>query len=549
MSQADQESAAEPEVVLARLADPPARPPELPAFAPPGMRELAALAAIVAVADQAIYAGMGYAGAAVLFAVAPFLFWFGSPRPRWSRVQLAIVAMSLAVSARLVWLGNPLQIGVGVALLLLFGMAMVGATPQIRGLIVYLAGAFLSGLGALAEYVVRLFAWRFRPKGPTLAAIVLPVFFVALFAAIFVMANPDIRLKLSTVLSDFFSRFWEIIGDWIPRADRVLFWLAVAWLAGGMIRPVLFVRFLRISETMEAWSEASNQAAPQAEVWYYRAYRNTLIAVTALFACYLVFEFYTQWQADFPIGFYYGGYAHEGAAWLTIALAVATLTLSGIFRGRVLGDPRVGRLKRWARIWSIENFALAAAVFGRLNIYVQFNGLTFMRMVGYAGVTAVVIGFCLIVWKVRRDRDFAWVVQRQMAALGLIVFLFAVAPIDWLVTAYNVRAIRSGQLAPSVQIVMHPLDWDAVALLPRLADCKDPIIREGILAMLADRAERLTGKLQAADQRGWTAWQGSERRAARVLARSENLWKTYAGDPDLRHNTIERYRYYAYQWW
>jgi len=58
----------------------------------------------------------------------------------------------------------------------------------------------------------------------------------------------------------------------------------------------------------------------------YSAYRNTLMTLIVLFTIYLVFEFITLWRREFPPGFYYAGYAHQGAAWLTFALALATAT-------------------------------------------------------------------------------------------------------------------------------------------------------------------------------------------------------------------------------
>ncbi len=47
--------------------------------------------------------------------------------------------------------------------------------------------------------------------------------------------------------------------------------------------------------------------------------------------------------------------------------------LSLIFRGRVLADPRLPRLRRLAWLWSAENMLLAAAVYHRLFIYIGFN--------------------------------------------------------------------------------------------------------------------------------------------------------------------------------
>ena len=119
-----------------------------------------------------------------------------------------------------------------------------------------------------------------------------------------------------------------------------------------------------------------------------------------LFACYLGFELYYLWMREIPEGFYYSGYAHEGAAWLTVALAISTFTLGFIFHGALLAHPRIDTLKKLTWIWSAENFLLALCVYHRLYIYIGYNGMTRMRVVALFGIAAVVGGFALVVWKV-----------------------------------------------------------------------------------------------------------------------------------------------------
>ena len=70
---------------------------------------------------------------------------------------------------------------------------------------------------------------------------------------------------------------------------------------------------------------------------------------------------------------------------MTIALALATLLLSVMFRADVMQDERLPKLKRLAWIWSALNLCLAVAVYHRLMIYVDFNGMTRMRGGGVSG--------------------------------------------------------------------------------------------------------------------------------------------------------------------
>ena len=180
----------------------------------------------------------------------------------------------------------------------------------------------------------------------------------------------------------------------------------------------------------------------------YAACRNTLVTVIGLFAIYLVFEFKTLWWRVFPPGFHYSGYAHQGAAWLTVALALATLILSLALRGSILLDPRLRMLRRWAWIWSLENVLLAIAVYHRLYIYIGFNGMTRMRVVGIFGISAVLIGFLLVLWKIARNRGFLWLLRRHLWTVAIAVYLYSVIPVDVFVVQYNVRRILAGDPAP-----------------------------------------------------------------------------------------------------
>ena len=268
-----------------------------------------------------------------------------------------------------------------------------------------------------------------------------------------------------------------------------------------------------------------------------------------MFAAYLVFEFSTLWCRVFPEGFYYSGYAHEGAAWLTVALALSTLILSLIFRGRILGDARLPRLRRMAWIWSLENLLLALAVYHRMNIYVGFNGMTRMRMVGIFGMTCVVAGFLLVICKIRRRHSFLWLMRRQLWALAITVFLFALAPVDAIVHNYNVRRILAGDPTPSVQISVHPISPEGVTELLPLVNCKDEIIRDGVKAMLAARLDKAAALARRHEKQGWTTFQIADRYMLHELRAGSDHWAEYQNDRQKRGEAIRRFKEYAYQWY
>ncbi|NLS91242.1 MAG: DUF4173 domain-containing protein [Planctomycetaceae bacterium] len=508
-------------------------------------RELLAVLLMVVLADLAIYRSDGYAGYALFFALSPVLLLFGSPRRVLSGWLLITGLMLLVLAGRLVWCGSGLQIGCGLFVLAAFSMAMAGMRPFVLELIIYASQTFLAGYEGLATY--RRTADRLSPiRGPSSwLNYGLPLVALLAFGTIFIVANPDLLAWVNESLRSLATSLRQWIYDLVPDWQEALFWAAVFWLTIGLLRPVAGPMLAKLAASIE---RPTDEPAGAADAPLYVPFRNTLLTVIGLFAVYLVFEFRTLWFREFPTGFYYSGYAHEGAAWLTVALALATVVLSLIFRGTVLRDARLPRLRRMAWLWSFENLLLAAAVYHRMLIYIHFNGMTWMRTVGFFGMTCVVVGFGLVVWKIVQNRSFAWLLRHHLLALALCVYLFALTPVDALVHRYNVRRIMSGDSAPSVQISVHPISAEGVPVLLPLAECPDEIVREGILAMLADRRDEARRNARANEQKGWTTYQGAERVLLELLDEHQSKWSKYA-DVQQRRAALARFHDYAYQWY
>jgi hypothetical protein len=269
--------------------------------------------------------------------------------------------------------------------------------------------------------------------------------------------------------------------------------------------------------------------------------------VIVLFAVYLVFEFWTLGLRTFPDNFYYAGYAHEGAAWLTLALALATVLLSVIFRGRILHDPRLPLLRTLAWIWSLQNFLLAVAVYNRLFIYIGYNGMTRLRMVGIFGMSAVVIGFILVLWKIGKNRSFVWLLRRQLWTPVLLCYFYALLPVDAIVVKYNVQRIMAGDPKPSVQILHHEINAEGVLLLRPLLDCPDAIIREGVAALLAERDDEAEALAVRRRRQGWTAYQIVDVLVLDNLRANRNEWAQYTVR-SKRKQVLDRFTEYAYRW-
>jgi len=484
----------------------------------------------------------------------------GPAHDRWSRRVVLIASLMLfAAVLRLAWQGAPLLIASAITLLVTIALALSDRLPTVARIVTTTISLPLLGVDRVGKYGHASVTTPDSPNQSTPMAVVLPVVALLVFGGIFVMANPDLVSTVSNWLSNWAERFWLFISN--LSIWEIPFCILAFFVGAGLMRPFLSLShepMLRLLGTQgsdfSAWVDetVSNQVAASEQTTeassLYPAFRNTLLTLIALFAAYLIFEFTTLWARDFPAGFYYAGYAHEGAAWLTVALALATLTMSFIFTGQIHRDHRVGRLMKLAWVWSAMNLMLAVAVYNRLSIYVGYNGMTRMRTIGFFGITLVVTGLILVIWKISRRRSFAWLIQVQSLALIVAAICYSLFPVDYVVHRYNASAVAMGYLQPSVMIAVKPINDEGMFPLFDLLDTSDPIIREGVRAQMAER--QLAIESYSWDRPWhWHRTQYSKTRLYRKLQQFESNWTDYRTDADARTKAIERLKTYAMQWY
>lgn len=513
-----------------------------PSPQPPVARfELLVLILLVVLADIAIYRTPGFASLSLWFLLAPWMLAIGSPRQSYSNWMLLILgSMLAALSASMVWCGREIQVVVAGALFSAFALTRAGVCPYVLDTLLFPFRACYGGVAGVVHYRHQLRWTGQRLSGLRFLNVLLPLGAFVVFGWLFLLANPDLFTFFGERLESVLTTVRDWIVNWSPPPQELIFWLAVLWLGVGSMRPFLMEPIV-VAEMDHVDGVTEEGQTPSL---LYAAWRNTLTTVILLFAAYLVFEFQTLWFRDFPEGFYYSGYAHQGAAWLTVALGLATVILSLVFRGQIQRDPRIRTLRRLAWLWSFLNLLLAVAVYHRLYIYIDFNGLTRMRIVGFLGMSAVLVGFLFVLGKIAGNRSFAWLIQRHLWTAAVAIYLFAALPVDVFVVSYNVRRIMTGDLAPSVQLSVQPLDASGCRLLMPLLDCESEEIREGIRALLAQRQ----WELESHPPRSWKEFQSAEKLLRAELQLQCERWKAYE-DHALRLETLNRFHKFVYQWY
>ena len=518
---------------------------------------------------------------ALQFCFAMLVFAFAKRGWQATPTTLGFAALLVLLVLKLIWCGSWLQVGCGCLLFAALAMSMSRVTPFFPELLAFFAYC-LQGI------ITRIRGVRFSGIDKATGAIgpafvpqvTLPFGAVVLFSTLFVLANPDLAQQFSAWIESGWNSVSTYLGSLSP--GQAVFWFYSIAVLLGFLYPAA-MKLIPEKTPTELLGEKEN--AP-----LYSAYRNTLLCVILLFARYLVFEFATLGFRDFPEDFYYAGYAHQGAFWLTVALAVATGVLSAIFQGQTLADPRLGQLKRLAIAWSALNFLLSIAVFNRLMIYVNYNGLTQLRVVGFLGITCVVLGFTLVLWKLLKGKGAIWLLHRQSWVPVLAVVAYAILPVDWFVQYYNTQQVLRGNLAPSTQIAAKLASAEGVLPLFEIIDHPRPEIRDGVRAIMAIWAQKLD--VPAADTNGransdepsggdsaiWTstlghssawatvrvedvtkgdgsplesffAWQGSEEMLRTALIENREKWSMYRSSSLKRLEAINSFYRWAYRWY
>jgi hypothetical protein len=319
----------------------------------------------------------------------------------------------------------------------------------------------------------------------------------------------------------------------------------------GSLRPRVFQDSWYSSSNNPFQSESSQETpAPseQEKTPLYYAYFNSFVSMSVLFGVYLIFEFSKNWTRDFPPGFNYSQHMHQGAFFLTLALALSTIVLCTVFRGKTLFDPRIQTLKRLALVWIALNFLLAVAVYNRLYIYIDLNGLSERRIVGLLGTTAVILGLVMVVRMILLAKGFRWLVYRYTWSVLAIILIGYVFPFGWYVSQHNVSRVMKGDTLPS--IFLFPLHMESMpehylASLP-LLESEDKIIREGAKAIFADYY--LSQKSHSDWGYQWTAFQWARSVLDKKLELRKEDLQIYLDNGEQRKQTIKEFRQYTNRW-
>ncbi len=482
--------------------------------------ELVALGLFVALADVLIYHLGGGLSLTLFFLVAGGLLVAVARRRRLSLRFATTAGLLGAVALGVGWEGSFGGILTATFLLVATAISLRAKRTYLPDLLASAGATVLGSFHALvgvARGARNLARGRGASERPSFAlgTVLVPLGALLVFGGVFVLANP--------VLEAWGARLLRSVT--LPSPVRPLFWLASLTAGAALLRPAFRQAFVARLGGHEA-IDLGDACAPQS----LSTARNTLFVLNGLFLAVNALDAVSLWAGRPPAGLGYTEYAHRGTVWLTLALLLSTVVLGAIFRGAFHFDPRAKLARGLAYVWAAQNAVLALGTLRRIQLYVEVSGLTSARILGIFGTTLVVVGLGLVVHMVRSRRTLGWLVHRQLDAFGVFLAVFVAAPTDLIATSFNVSRISEGQYAPLLHVLEKTNGAASVPALTPLLAHRDPVVREGVAALLRERRRAVTANVSG----GLFTSPVAETVAADALARHANTLDTLSSDATSR---------------
>jgi hypothetical protein len=286
-----------------------------------------------------------------------------------------------------------------------------------------------------------------------LSAWLVPLLLAAVFAALFVVANPVIELGLEAI------RLEQLLEALRPA--RVFLWCVVAAFAWAFLR----VRLANLPRLLEV--QGPKLPRPDGVFFGGDAIRNALVLFNAMFAVQTVMDLMFLWGGvRLPEGLSYAAYAHRGAYPLIVTALLAAAFVLVAMRRNGPGD-RSPLIRNLVYVFVAQNIWLVISSMLRLGLYVEEYGLSGMRLAAGIWMVLVAAGLALIATRIYFNRSNRWLITCNLVALTAVIWGLAWFDAPAFIARYNVEHSLevSGRGQPLDLVYMRQLGRGAIPAL------------------------------------------------------------------------------------
>ncbi len=484
-----------------------------------GWKRVAAVVALVALADLLFFAaaGVGLSAAVFLLALVTGTAALNrgqlGERTTWGAMVLLAVALVPVIYGGSV---SAIVIAGFAAAHLALCLARVATGDAVRDALRAIGLAFAGPVMPLI-HMIRLHVARARGgwlRGGrfgrlSLAAWLVPLVLGTLFVLLFREANPMIEAWLADLSPGSLLReidfgrvlLWGFCGmvAW-PFVHARLFRGRAAWRA-GKVRGAIFGA-MAMRPTGAALQLETSMFGPSVIL-------RSLVLFNLLFGVQTVLDLAYLWGgAALPDGMSYAEYAHRGAYPLILtALLAAAYVVVAMRPGSASAQSPAIRIAVY--LWVAQNVLLAVSSILRLELYVEAYALTYLRVAAFVWMGLVAAGLVLIVARIVFDLSTGWLVGANLAALVLTLYVCGFVNFPSVIANYNVDHSRevSGEGRPLDLGYLESLGPEALPALERFdAATSIATVSDGRQSRITGVRIRLVTELEDSldDWRAWT---------------------------------------------
>ena len=341
-----------------------------------------------------------------------------------------------------------------------------------------------------------------------------PLMLCAVFAALFVSANPLLERWLNAI------DIRAILGQLL--SGRSLFWAAILCL----IWPLVRMRSLRRRKRGDSKPSAKATSGDPLDLLGDLTIKRSLVLFNGLFAIQTAMDLAYLWGgASLPEGLSHASYAHRGAYPLVVTalLAAAFVLLAMRPSGAGARSPLV---KLLVLAWVGQNILLMLSALLRLKLYVDAYSLTELRMAAFVWMLLVAGGLVLILIQILSQRPIGWLVSANAVMLALMLYGYSFVDTAVVIANYNIR--HSYEMRGTGQRIDFAYLWAlGPGIIPAIDRYAPRIAAVGNApsqvkwgwsqGKVASYRDGLAGRHRAA-QIDWRAWSFRDWRLSRYLA-------------------------------
>lgn len=376
--------------------------------------------------------------------------------------KFKIYALAHLLAAVLVVINNSVltSVSYNISLLFFVGFAHYQAVRTIYVAAMATTLQFITVPATIIKRLSELKIGKFdlKPVFRPIKYILLPLFIIFVFTAIYTGANEIFAHYLESTFTSIYNFFNSIFGFIfqdlsLPRFMHFCF--------GLFLTAALIITFYNKSiEKLEASCNEKllriRRGKKPRSIWYEVAHTFTsqiitkkmalkteyiiglisFISLNLLLLCVNLIDISTLWFGYKPEG-NFSSDLHDGTNALIFSIVLAMAVILYFFRGNLNFYYKSKTLKSLAIAWMVQNFILIISVFIRDGYYIEFYGLTHKRIGVLVFAILCIIGLATVYIKVVKEKTLFYLFKINGNIWFVLLLAFSLVNWDVFIAKYN----------------------------------------------------------------------------------------------------------------